>query len=132
MRSLKALLIFCLAFGLFSGCSSTPDHMVMGTLQMFAGEHEAAINSYTEEIALNPENATAYNMRGFSLAELGRLEEAMADYMRALELDPLLAAAYNNRGALYVDLEQYKAALADFDRTLELDPEFAAAYSNRG
>lgn len=130
-RVLLAMIMAVMLLAL-TGCRSTPDYMGTGSLQMFGGDHEDAVGSFTEEINSNPANAMAYNLRGFSLSELGKGDEAMSDFMKAIELDPTLVAAYNNRGMQYVMDEQYAEALADFNKTLELNPEFAAAYSNRG
>ena len=59
---------------------------------------QEAIDKQTEEIRLNPKNATAYYNRGFAYHSQEKYEKAIQDYSRAIELDPRDIRAYNNAG----------------------------------
>ncbi|RMG70207.1 MAG: tetratricopeptide repeat protein, partial [Chloroflexi bacterium] len=96
------------------------------------GNHELAIQDYTEAIRLRPDYAYAYNNRGVTYNDLGDHQRAIQDYDRAIHLDPNHAIAYNNRGLAYNNLGDYQRAIQDYNRAIQLDPNYALAYNNRG
>jgi len=57
-----------------------------GKLYHIDGQHELAIQDYTEAIRLDPEYAKAYNNRGLTYQSLGQVEEAERDFAKAKEL----------------------------------------------
>jgi tetratricopeptide (TPR) repeat protein len=95
-------------------------------------EYAAAIQAFSDAIALVPENPLAFHNRAAALYERGDLERAIADYSQALKLGPPSPVTLNNRGLAYLDREDHDRALADFDRALGLDPAFAIAFNNLG
>jgi tetratricopeptide (TPR) repeat protein len=99
---------------------------------MQTAELDLAIEEYTETIALDSQDAKAYNDRGVAYYYKGDLEQAIADYDQAIAIDPQLALAYRNRAAAYAMTGQYDRALADCDKVLELDPANATVYWFRG
>ena len=48
-------------------------------------KYEEAIQAYTDEIELLPDNAKALNNRAFCLAKLDMYEQAVMDYSLVLE-----------------------------------------------
>jgi tetratricopeptide (TPR) repeat protein len=52
------------------------------------GRHEDAIESFNTCIALKPDFAAAWQLRGDSWLHVGKVSEALADLDRALELEP--------------------------------------------
>ncbi len=62
------------------------------------GKYQFAIEDYNQAIALNPQDADAYNNRGYTYYLLKKYEEAMEDFNQAIALAPQYAKAYNNRG----------------------------------
>jgi uncharacterized caspase-like protein/regulator of sirC expression with transglutaminase-like and TPR domain len=96
------------------------------------GDNQGAIDNFTEGIALNPDDAEAYNNRGEAYRNLRQYQEAIADLDRAISLNPDFAAAYNNRANAYLSLQQYQSAIADFNQVISLNPDYANAYNNRG
>ena len=81
---------------------------------------------------MNPEDARAYNNRGFAYFITGDFEAAIADYNTAIDLDPENARAYSNRGLAYRSTGDFEAAIDDFNTAIDLDPENARVYSDRG
>ena len=90
-----------------------------------------AIELYTQLLALNPDNAKAYNNRGIVKSDLGDKSGALSDYDKAIELKPDYAIAYNNRGWLKIGQDDLTGALSDYDKAIELNPDYAKAYNNR-
>ena len=68
------------------------------------------LEKWEREIALDPENFTAYVKRGNVLDDLGRSEEALDSYNRALEINPAYDKAYCNRGIVLKKLERKEEA----------------------
>lgn len=60
------------------------------------GQLDAAEQNYNRAIQLNDQDGLAYNNRGATLIELGRLEEAIADLERAIELVPDVPNPYKH------------------------------------
>ncbi len=97
------------------------------------GRYEEATASCNQAIALQPENATAWVIRGALLHNnLGRYEEALASHEQAITLQPNNATAWGNRGITLNELGRYEEALTSYDQALSRQPDFATAWGNRG
>ena len=90
------------------------------------------LEKWEREIALDPENFTAYVKRGNVLDDLGRSEEALDSYNSALEINPAYDKAYCNRGIILKSLGQKEEALASYNKALEINPGYDAAHYNKG
>ena len=80
-----------------------------------------AVKKHLEE---NPDDASAWNVRGVLLANKTEFGEALRCLNQAIHLDPNLAEAYTNRGRVLMALGHAKAgsALESFDKALKLSP----------
>ena len=87
------------------------------------GDLAGALADYDQAIALNPQDATAYNNRGIARADQGDLAGALADYDQAIALNPQDATAYNNRGNARQAQGDLAGALADYDQAIALNPQ---------
>ena len=103
-----------------------------GREQMKSREYRAAIQSFTEAIALRPNDAPAYYSRGAAQQNLEQNEAAIRNYSEAIRLDPEMAHAYAARGVCLVRLRRDPDALIDFQRALWLKPKLASALNGRG
>ena len=101
-----------------------------------AGEYEKAIEDLNKSIELNPNDAIAYDDRGFIYAfDLGKYEKAIEDFNKAIELDPNYIAAYFHRGNAYSFLGQFEKAIEDYSKVIASDPHHpghAPTYEHRG
>ena len=66
------------------------------------GQHQRAIQDYTEDIRLKPDHAWAYGSRGYAYSQLGRHQRAIQDFNEYIRLKPDDAKGYDRRGATYM------------------------------
>ncbi len=72
----------------------------------------------------------AENLRGMTLARLGRFDEALACQTRAIALAPDYAEAYEDRGAILHHSGCSAEAISDLSRSVALKPDTPTAWSN--
>ena len=94
--------------------------------------YQCAVENANKVIKFDPNNATAYNNRGWAYYYLGNYGQAIADINTAIKLNPELASAYSNRAFIYADSRYYNQAIADCNQAIALDSNDAYAYYNRG
>jgi len=102
------------------------------SIEEAAAMGDAAIDAYTKAIALNPNYARAYAMRGIAYAEKGQHDKALEDSNKAISLDPSNGFAYIARGSIYAFKGQYDKAIKDLNKAIALNPNYAEAYLGRG
>ncbi|MEA5515688.1 tetratricopeptide repeat protein, partial [Nodularia sp. UHCC 0506] len=103
-----------------------------GVRKFQAGEYQAAVEDFTQAIALDSQNYRAYNKRGDAFYQLGDYQQAKADSSKAIELNPQNDNAYYDRGFSLYELGKYKEAIADYTKAIELNPDNGYAYYGRG
>lgn len=87
-----------------------------------------ALKDWTEAIELDPQNAPAYEARGYYfLYYTQNYSAGLADYTRAIELRPSVADNYFYRGTCYLNSGEVELAKADFERALSLNPNMSGA-----
>lgn len=118
---------------------SAADKIFMSNVQLEEGNrlvlinsdwaYEKALNCWTEAIELNPQNALAYEARGYYFLYYTRsYSESLNDYMRAINLRPDNAENYFYRGTCYLNLNDLDSAKTDFERAISLNPQMSAPY----
>jgi tetratricopeptide (TPR) repeat protein len=103
-----------------------------GTRLYKIARYNQAILSFDRSIALQPQMAEAYLMRGKSIVGDARPESALEDFSRFIALRPSDPAGYIARGLAYMELNKLGQAVADATKAIELNPKLAAAYNLRG
>ena len=88
----------------------------------YNGDLNGALARCTQAIELNPDNATAYSIRGAINYRQNNFNGAVADFNKATELNPSDYRNFYNRGLANVKLKDYRRAERDFSRALELNP----------
>jgi TonB family protein len=86
---------------------------------------QQAYEDLNKAIALDPQDAIAYNQRGIASFAAGNVQAALKDFSKTIELQPQLAEAYNNRGIIERTLGDYRQAGKDFERAAQLGMEMA-------
>lgn len=77
-----------------------------GKLAVERKDWPAAVASFRKVVAADPNSADGYNMLGFSLRWMGKMDEAFAAYDRALVLNPKHAGALEYSGVAYLKAGQ--------------------------
>ena len=106
-----------------------------GNMRLHVGDHQGAIEDYTEAIRLKEDFSDAYVNRGNARAERGEEEGAVQDYTAALAFaeDPQVRAfAYLNRCLSLSNLQDDAEAIADCTEAINIQPNNSLAYENRG
>ena len=114
------------------------DRIFMSNVKLEEGNRIVLINSdwayaealkdWTEAIELDPQNAPAYEARGYYfLYYTQNYSAGLADYTRAIELRPSVADNYFYRGTCYLNSGEVELAKADFERALSLNPNMSGA-----
>lgn len=95
------------------------------------GKLTKAQELFKKAVAVDPNNAFAYQKRGAILLETDR-KEALQLLDKAIELDSQNSVAYENRGSINLSNGAYDKALEDFNKAIELDSTSDFAYAMRG
>ena len=93
-----------------------------GVAQANLGNHQAAINDFTETIKLGGNPAIAYYNRGNSKFNLNEHRGAIADYSEVIKINPQHASAYYNRGVAKLHIGDKEGAMKDFQEADKIDP----------
>jgi tetratricopeptide (TPR) repeat protein len=103
---------------------------ISGACYNALGQLDAAVKSYKQALAINPDYADTHYNLGNTLEELGQLEEAVKRYEQALVIKPGYAEAHCNLGNTLKDLGQLKAAVKHYEKALAIKPDLVEAWGN--
>ena len=95
-------------------------------------KYEEAIEAYDKALSLKPDYYEAYNNKGVSLKDLGKISEAIKNYKKAIALFPKNADTYTNIGVAYQEQGDFNSALEAFKKSISLKPKNTQAYNNIG
>lgn len=104
--------------------------MNLGLLQANAGELQAAVATFTQLIALQPDFAEAWNRRATLHYLLGNYAESKADIAEVLKLEPYHFGALSGLGLVNVAQGNYLEARRAFESALEVNPSMEAVRAN--
>ena len=93
---------------------------------------ERARRYVREALAIDPNEPLAHAIRGFLLAESGRIPAARTEIDRAIQLDAALPEAYFYRARICDMLGNHEGAIPDLDEAIRLRPSWARFYIERG
>lgn len=85
--------------------------------------HNPAVESYTNAIAEDSDNASLYYKRSLALFNINMDELALKDMERAVALEPQNDIFWAAKGELYTYLEKYSKAVLAFKKAYELNPK---------
>ncbi len=93
---------------------------------------DQAVQTYSQVLALVPQDVDALMARGHALATQSRYAEAEADFAKAAKLVPQNVDAWNNYGNVLLELGRDADAIAAYNQALAARPGFAQAWFNKG
>ena len=112
------------------------DYFASGVQKYEQRDYPGALADYNRAIALAPNNAAFYIVRGKAQLNGGDRQAAMNDFNQAIAIDPKKAEAYFARGSAYtrqIDRPFNKeAAIKEYSIAIALDPKHGEAYFYRG
>jgi tetratricopeptide (TPR) repeat protein len=86
------------------------------------GLHDAAIADFSQAIVLNPDFASPYNSRAWSLHLKGEDAKGLPDIEKALTLNANNAGYIETRAEIFEKLGQREKSIADYRAALKLNP----------
>ncbi|KAF8640366.1 hypothetical protein AX17_000037 [Amanita inopinata Kibby_2008] len=93
-----------------------------GNNLMSSKKYDEAIHSYTQAIAIDPQNTVYYSNRAAAHSSKGDHLSAVGDAEKAISVDPGFTKAYHRLGHAHFSLGDFKASADAFDRGLQRDP----------
>jgi lipoprotein NlpI len=121
-----------IACGLLLATQDAENMLKQAAVALQRGQAQQAVTLAEKAILAQPDNATAYLLRGTAYDALGKFTEALADLDRAIALAPKNAEAYQERGCVHFKLSKFAASVRDFDKYIELRPERKVSHWQRG
>lgn len=96
------------------------------------GDWAAALKSYEQAVAVDPNQPRAHIYIGDAYMSLGKYVEAFAAYKEAVRVAPTNPEAHYSLGAAYNDMAMYGDAFKPFVRAISLNPNHAEAHYGIG
>lgn len=122
MKMGLALVAICLAIASIHA-ESEADRLVYEGIDELKAKHlEAAIEKFSQAIAKDPNEWSAYNNRGLAYKDKKEFGKAVADFGQVLRLKPDWSAYYN-RGIAYYEKGDHDRAIADANKAIKLEPK---------
>ena len=107
------------------------DHYLVGAWYTQHGRHRDALPFLRTATQMEPEDFTAWFVRGTCHLALEQPELAALCFGSCVAVDKDFAPAWLNRGVAYSRLRFFPEACSDFDRALRLDPNLTEARVQR-
>ncbi len=111
---------------------SARDLYLAGSQHARQGRYRDAVRHLERATRLDPENFSAWFLRGTAHLALEQHELAVMCFTACVSLRPEFAPAWMNRGFAFARLRFFDHSRSDYDRALELDPQLTEAYVQRG
>ncbi len=100
--------------------------------QLAKGNPDQAIKIYEELLAVDPNNAEAYNQIGYYYGYRGEYQKAIDNLQRYEFISPDNANPFDSLGENQAYSGRYNEAVENLNRALALKPDFAPAYQHLG
>ncbi len=113
--------------------------MALGKKNFDQNFFDWAAEYYTQAVALDPNNAEAFDRRGACSFNSGKFKESLADFDQAIRLDPTNAEFWSHRALAHASLRDFDKSISDLEKAVALNPPnrttfektLAVIYSNR-
>jgi tetratricopeptide (TPR) repeat protein len=113
-----------------SGDPAIDELMARGVGEMQAGEHKAAIATFSEVVKRKPEFAEGWNKRATVYYLARDFKRSIADCDQVLKRNPRHFGALSGLGQMYYEMDDYEKSLAWFRKALEANPNMGGVELN--
>ena len=113
-----------------SGDPAIDELMARGVGEMNAGEHKAAIATFSQVVKKKPDFAEGWNKRATVYYLAGDLKRSIADCGEVLKRNPRHFGALSGLGQIYFQLEDYEKSIAWFRKALAVNPNMGGVEVN--
>lgn len=104
--------------------NSANEKLALGATYAASKRPQLAIEAYSRAIKLDPQNASAYRLRGYIYLITGKKEDAVKDLKTSVKIDSLEVWSHYNLALAYMAVKDTVNALASVKRVFELDSKF--------
>jgi tetratricopeptide (TPR) repeat protein len=106
--------------------------MVLCSDELAKGNLDRALAIFAEVLAVDPNNALAYNLIGYYYGYQGDYDKAMENLKKYQFMAPDQANPYDSLGEIQAYSGHYDEAIANLTRALAIKPDFFPAYEHLG
>jgi Tfp pilus assembly protein PilF len=106
-----------------SGTASVTLLMHRGLRELQAESNNAAIDTFSDVIVLDPTLAAAWHRRGIARFQIGDTAGAVADFQEAVALEPRNFAVWRTLCDIATQREDWNAAYGAWQKVMEIDPK---------
>src|SRR3954470_18688077 len=103
-----------------SGDPAIDKLMARGVSEMDAGQHKAAIATFSEVVKRKPDFAEGWNKRATVYYLAGEYKKSIADCAEVLKRNPAHFGALSGLGQIYLELDDYDRSLEWFRKALDV------------
>jgi len=96
------------------------DLLKKGYKKVVMKDYKGAVQTYTQILDINPENAEALAYRGLCKYHLKDFDGAITDFNRAINVQPDYAEVYDLRGIVKGEIGDKEGACEDWKKSFEL------------
>ncbi|KAK7825231.1 hypothetical protein U0070_009720 [Myodes glareolus] len=93
-------------------------------------KYTAAVDCYTQALALDPNNAVYYCDRAAAQSKLSHYTDAIKDGEKAIAIDSKYSKAYGGMGLVLTAMNKCEEAVTSYQKALDLEPENDSYKSN--
>ncbi len=106
--------------------------MILAGREIENGNTARALQIFSELLAVEPNNADAYNQIGYYYGYRGDYEKAIENIQKYRFMAPDQANPYDSLGEIQAYSGRYDEAIANLNRALAIKPDFFEAYGHLG
>ena len=106
--------------------------MYLAHHEIQAGNTERAVQIFSEVLAVEPNNADAYNQIGYFYAYRGEYDKAIENLRKYQFMAPDQANPYDSLGEIQAHSGHYDEAIENLNHALKLKPDFYESYKHLG
>ncbi len=106
--------------------------IALASHELMDGNTEKAVQIWTDLLAVEPNNADAYNQLGYYYGYRGDYDKAIENLRKYQFMAPDQANPYDSLGEIQANSGHYDEAIENLTRALRLKPDFYESYRHLG